>query len=136
MLGFRETRVVHIKFSDSDAYGVCVRNVAGAPSRASVIGLAGSASAAIGWLLEWYRQRGTCELGDQSPDTLAISVALILGAGALCGIIGVVLAVGARRRHKPWRSSCAIALLSIATVIPLFAFAGRGPGSWFQYCAT
>jgi len=46
---------------------------------------------------ETIRQRGDCDLGNKSPDTLGISVLLIVVIGGLAGITGIVAAlIGAR----------------------------------------
>jgi hypothetical protein len=70
-------------------------------NRSETIGIAsgaiGTASVLIGYLLEAIRQRGDCDLGNKSPDTLGISVLLIVVIGGLAGITGIVAAlIGAR----------------------------------------
>lgn len=98
----------------------------------------GTACALAGYLLEAIRQRGTCDLGNNSPDTLGISLALIfIGAG----VLGVSTLVSTIRliRHTGWKHSRPALVASIISIIclgPIFLFAGAGPGSWFQYCGT
>ena len=92
----------------------------------------------LGYVLEAVRQRVTCEFGDPSPDTLVASVLLIVVGAGFGGLASVVAAVTGIIRHGwPVRIlHLFLALLALASVAPLFAFAGAGPGSWFQYCAT
>jgi len=92
----------------------------------------------LGYVLEAVRQRGTCEFGDPSPDTLAASVLLIVLGAGVGGLAAVIAAVTGVVRHG-WRvrlPHLVLGLTAVASVAPLFAFAGAGPGSWFQYCAT
>jgi hypothetical protein len=92
----------------------------------------------VGYGLEAVRQRGTCEFGDPSPDTLVASVLLIVVGAGFGGLASVVAAVTGIIRHG-WPARMphlVLALLALASVAPMFAFAGAGPGSWFQYCAT
>ena len=103
-------------------------------------GWIGVASVALGYLLELVRQRGTCDAGDQSPDTLAISVVLIVVVGGLCGLGGVVATL-VRTRRQGWTATTAIriglpAALSLAGSLSIFLASSRGPSTWFQYCAT
>jgi H+/Cl- antiporter ClcA len=104
------------------------------------IGWIGAASVAVGYLLESIRQRGDCDVGDSSPDTLALSVVLIVLIGGLCGLIGIVGAlVGRIRRRWSVAKTIRVALpsvLSLAGSLAIFAVAGSGPSTWFQYCAT
>lgn len=90
----------------------------------------------IGYLLELIRQRGACEHGDPSPDTLVISVYSILIGGGIGGLLVFGFAYRAfRRRHR--REDIApmlVALVAVVMVEPLFLSAGSGPGGWFQYC--
>jgi hypothetical protein len=114
-------------------------------NRSETIGIAsgaiGTASVLIGYLLEAIRQRGDCDLGNKSPDTLGISVLLIVVIGGLAGIAGIVAAlIGARhRRRSDVRYLVAGLVLSIASLGGAFAIllvAGHGPSAWFQYCGT
>lgn len=84
------------------------------------------------------RQRGTCELGDPSPDTLAISVGLILVGGGLLGLVGVGAALVriVRSRDGRVRLGLVVSVVSVLLGASLFAFASSGPGGWFQYCGT
>lgn len=96
------------------------------------------ACSGVGYGLEWFRQRGTREFGDQDPDTLAVSVLLILIGGGVLGLVALGLAVvGAIRRGvRTSRPAMLLAGSAVASAPLLFVFAGGGPGSWFQYCAT
>lgn len=101
-------------------------------------GITGIALSTTGWGLEWIRQRGTCELGDKSPDTLVASVSLILLGGGVLGLLGVLAClVGFRSRmiRGNW-TTLIVSATSLLSAIPLFFFANSGPGSWFQYCGT
>ena len=92
----------------------------------------------VGYALEWFRQRGTCDTGDNSPDTLGISIILIVIGGGLLGLAALVIAlvrVG-KRGFRSQASPLIAASLAVCLVSPLFMFAGGGPGSWFQYCGT
>ena len=104
------------------------------------IGWAGVVSIAIGYVLELIRQRGTCETGDKSPDTLVISVVLIDFISGLCGLVGLVGTVVPAVRHR-WTADRTIraavpALTALAGTLAIFVVAGRGPSTWFQYCGT
>lgn len=97
-----------------------------------------AALAVGGYGLEWIRQRGDCDLGDKSPDTLGISIAMIVLVGGLLGLVSLIAALFGVWRHgfasRKWNIVSAV--VSILLVGPLFMFAGAGPGSWFQYCGT
>lgn len=104
------------------------------------IGWAGVVSIAVGYLLELIRQRGTCDTGDKSPDTLVISVVLIILVGGLCGLVGLVGTVVPAVRQR-WTAVSTIraagpAVLALAGALAIFVVAGRGPSTWFQYCGT
>ncbi len=101
-------------------------------------GVACALIALAGYLLEWVRQRGDCEFGDKSPDTLAISIIMIVIVGGLGGAVSLVSAVIGSFRHglAPRKLHLASAIVSLISVVPLFLFAGAGPSTWFQYCAT
>lgn len=102
-----------------------------------VLGVVGTASIVLGYLLEWIRQRGDCELGDPSPDTLLLSIALILLGGGLLGLLGVCLAlVNSMKRHHVFIRDLVMPTISMVGAATLFLFAGSGPGGWFQYCGT
>lgn len=93
---------------------------------------------AVGYLLEAIRQRGTCEFGDASPDTLVISVLLIVFGAGLGGMVATVVAVVGMWRHG-WRKRwlhLACGIVALVSIGPVFLFAGAGPSTWFQYCAT
>lgn len=95
-------------------------------------------ASALGWALEAVRQRGTCEFGDQSPDTLVASVLLIVLGAGLGGLAAMITAATGMFRHG-WRARLphmVLGLVAVASAGPLFAFAGAGPSTWFQYCAT
>lgn len=105
-----------------------------------VIGWLGVGSVAAGYLLEWIRQRGDCDAGDKSPDTLVISVVLIVLVGGLAGLTGITGAVISGIRER-WPATTVMrvagpAVLSLAGCLAIFVVAGRGPSTWFQYCAT
>jgi hypothetical protein len=92
----------------------------------------------VGYGLEWYRQRGTCEFGDNSPDTLVVSVLLILLGGGIVGLVALGFAATSSVCHgilASWRALL-LAVAAVASAGLLLVFAGGGPGSWFQYCAT
>lgn len=104
----------------------------------SLTGLVAALCSGVGYALEWFRQRGTCDGGDASPDTLAVSVLLIVLGGGLVGLVAVALAIVRAVRHgvaDAWRS-LVLALVAVGSVGPLLLFAGAGPSTWFQYCAT
>lgn len=105
-----------------------------------VVGWLGVASVATGYLLEATRQRGDCDAGDKSPDTLAISIVLIVLVGGLCGIIGIagtlIPAIRHRRTMKEVAQEVLPSLVSLAGALAIFVVAGDGPSTWFQYCAT
>jgi hypothetical protein len=108
-----------------------------------VSGSIGTMSVLIGYLLEAIRQRGDCDLGDKSPNTLGISILLIVAVGGIAGITGIVAALigGLHRRgsHDRYRYLVAGLVLSIASLggaLAIFVVAGSGPSTWFQYCAT
>lgn len=105
---------------------------------ARVLAVVALACAALGYGLEWFRQRGTCEFGDNSPDTLVLSVLLILLGGGVLGIVALGVGIVGSVRHGVRSRRVAILAASAAVVSAalLFAFSGGGPGSWFQYCAT
>ncbi len=105
-----------------------------------VVGCIGCVSVGVGYLLEALRQRGDCDAGDKSPDTLVISIVLIVVVGGLFGVIGIVgtLIYATRRR---WTVATTIqaalpAMISLAGFLAIFLVGGRGPSTWFQYCAT
>ena len=106
-----------------------------------VAGSIGTAAVVIGYLLEAIRQRGTCDLGDKSPDTLGISVVLIVFIGGLAGVTGVIASlIGARHRRRSHLRCIAVGfILSIASLggaLAIFLVGGSGPSTWFQYCGT
>lgn len=106
-----------------------------------VAGSTGTVSVVIGYLLEAIRQRGDCDLGNQSPDTLGISILLIVVVGGLAGITGIVAALVGIRHRRGVQSRYVVAglVLSVASLggaLAIFLVAGRGPSTWFQYCAT
>lgn len=102
-----------------------------------VLGLVGTCSIALGYVLEWIRQRGDCDAGDPSPDTLLLSIALILLGGGLLGFIGVCMAiVNSLKRHHVFIRDLVLPTISMVGAATLFLFASSGPGGWFQYCAT
>ena len=92
----------------------------------------------VGYALEWFRQRGTCDTGDNTPDTLGISILLIVIGGGLLGLVALVIASVRAVRHGISGQLTALmaSVLAVCLVAPLFMFAGAGPGSWFQYCGT
>ena len=98
--------------------------------------LAALSSSAVGYLLEWIRQRGGCEHGDPSPDTLVTSIYLILIGGGLGGLIVVGLGVRAlaRRHDRTDIAPMLVAIVALVMIEPLFLSADSGPGGWFQYC--
>lgn len=111
------------------------------PARAPrLIGLLGVACVAAGYVLELVRQRGTCDDGDASPDTIGISVVLILFAGGLLGLAAVIGAAVRLVRHRgeravtPW--ILLPGLLSLAGALSIFVFAGGGPSTLFQHCGS
>jgi hypothetical protein len=119
-------------------------------------GAAGCAASLLGYALELVRQRGTCDTGDPSPDTLVVSVLLIVLGGGLLGLAGLVAWSVAvvrdpstptthdtgpepplpQRPTPPTWLAPVLPLLSLLSVLPLFAASGGGPGAWFQYCGT
>ena len=110
------------------------------PRLAHLIGWFGTAAVAVGYLLEAIRQRGDCDTGDRSPDTLVISVVLIVVVGGLCGLVGIVVTLVGAVRHR-WSVVAAIrealpSVISLAGCLAIFVVAGGGPSTWFQYCAT
>jgi hypothetical protein len=105
-----------------------------------VVGWLGVMSVATGYLLEAIRQRGDCDAGDKSPDTLAISIVLIVLVGGLFGVIGIAGALISAFRQR-WRLTTTMlvagpAFFSLAGCLTIFLVAGQGPSMWFQYCAT
>lgn len=102
------------------------------------LGALGVFLAGVGYLLEAIRQRGDCEFGDKSPDTLGFSIALIMFGGGLLGLAVIVVATVSAIRHslREARFALLTGMVSLASVAPLFMFAGDGPSTWFQYCAT
>ena len=103
-----------------------------------VVGALGLGAVALGYLLEVIRQRGTCDDGNASPDTLGLSVVLILFVGGAAGLVALVAAIVASRapdRRLPLVGivlACA-ALLGAGSI---FVFAGGGPGDLFQNCGS
>ena len=107
-------------------------------ARTTVLATIGATCGISGYLLEAIRQRGDCDLGDKSPNTLGISIALIFLGGGFLGLISLVSAIRLIPRDG-WiecRSALIVAIISVASVGPVFMFAGAGPSSWFQYCGT
>lgn len=104
-----------------------------------MVGCVGCVAVGTGYLLEAIRQRGDCDAGDKSPDTLAISIILIVLVGGLSGIIGITMMLVATIR-RGWTTTAAElavpSLISLAGALTIFAVAGDGPSTWFQYCAT
>lgn len=91
----------------------------------------------LGYLLEWIRQRGDCASGDPSPDTLLVSIGLILLGGGLLGLIGVCMALlNSMKRHHVFIRDLVMPTVAMVGGATLFLFAGSGPGGWFQYCGT
>lgn len=110
----------------------------GAARWARTLGLGALACSIVGYGLEWFRQRGTCDSGDNSPDTLGVSLLLILVGGGVVGLIALGFAVAAAVRHglsATW-PAIVVAVAAVASAGLVFAFAGGGPGSWFQYCGS
>lgn len=106
--------------------------------RTTVLATIGATCGISGYLLEAIRQRGDCDLGDKSPNTLGISIALIFIGGGFLGLISLVSAIRLIRRDG-WidgRIALIVAIVSVACVGPVFMFAGAGASSWFQYCGT
>lgn len=107
-------------------------------TRTTVVALLGATCGLGGYLLEAIRQRGDCDLGDKSPNTLGISIGLIFLGGGVVGLISLVSAIRLIR-HDGWRAgrhALVFAIVAVGCVGPVFLFAGAGPGSWFQYCGT
>ena len=103
------------------------------------VGALGTAAVAIGYLLEAIRQRGTCENGDPSPDTIGLSIVLILFVGGITGLVGVVASLVARPGpHRTRRRviGLALSLVALAGAAGLFVVGGRDPGDWFQHCGS
>lgn len=99
------------------------------------LGAVGCTCVAVGYALEWVRQRGGCESGDPSPNTLAASVSLIFLGGCLLGLVGLCMAVfNAMKRHHIMMLELIVPMMSMFAGASLFLFAGSGPGDWFQYC--
>ena len=94
------------------------------------------ASAGLGYILEFVRQRGNCELGDPSPDTLVLSIYLILIGGGLGGVLILIFGIKrfTRQHSRDDIAPILIALVALVMVEPLFFAADAGPGGWFQYC--
>ena len=92
----------------------------------------------VGYLLEFVRQRGDCSNGDPSPDTLVLSIYLILIGGGVGGLLVLVFGVKrfTRRHSRDDIAPLLIALVTLVMVEPLFFAAEAGPGGWFQYCAS
>jgi hypothetical protein len=110
----------------------------GSASRSRTVGLVALVCSVVGYALEWFRQRGTCEFGDKSPDTLGVSLGLILVGGGVVGLIALGLAIAGAVRHgasSTW-PAIVVAVAAVASAGLLFTFAAGGPGSWFQYCGT
>lgn len=106
--------------------------------RSMILSFLGAACGLGGYLLEAIRQRGDCDLGDKSPNTLGISIGLIFLGGGVLGLITLVSAIRLIR-HNGWRAgrhALVFAFVAVGCVGPVFLFAGAGPGSWFQYCGT
>lgn len=90
-----------------------------------------------GFIFEWCRQRGSCEFGDNSPDTLGLSIIMILLGGSIGLGVALIDAVAILRRG--WRGRIqplVLGVLAASLTGILFSAAGDGPGAWFQYCAT
>ena len=107
-------------------------------TRTTVVALLGATCGLGGYLLEAIRQRGDCDLGDKSPNTLGISIGLIFLGGGVVGLISLVSAIRLIR-YNGWcagRQALVAAVVAVGCVGPVFFFAGAGPGSWFQYCGT
>jgi hypothetical protein len=109
-------------------------------SRILVVGWLGVAAVAVGYLLEGIRQRGDCDAGDKSPDTLVISIVLILLVGGSFGALGIIGTLISAFRER-WTMTAAMrvagpAVLSLAGCLAIVVVAGQGPSTWFQYCAT
>lgn len=101
------------------------------------LGAVGCACAVIGYAFEWIRQRGGCETGDASPNTLVLSVVLIFIGGCVLGLVGLSLAVfNAMKRHHIMMLELIMPTVSMFLGASLFLFAGSGPGDWFQYCGN
>lgn len=124
-----ESQFEHTEASGADA---------GQPRLPVVLGVLGCLAAVIGYGLEWLRQRGACELGDPAPDTLALSIGLILLGGGILGLSGICVSLisAARHSHRPLRIGLAVSIASFLLGASIFLFVGTGPGDPFQYCGT
>lgn len=102
-----------------------------------VLGTSGLVSVACGYLMESVRQRGDCELGDPRPDTLVVSVLLIVLGGAGAGIIGLMVEIIRllKLKHLRW-FPIVVPVCSVLAGASLFLFVNSGPGGWFQYCGN
>lgn len=102
-----------------------------------VMGTCGLVSVACGYLMEAVRQRGDCEWGDPSPNTLGISVLMILLGGGAVGIIGVMVALfRSVREDRLLVWDLVLPACSLLAGASLFLFVNSGPGGWFQYCGS
>lgn len=107
-----------------------------------IVGWVGIVSVAVGYLLEVNRHASTvCVDGHKSPDTLGISVVLILFVGGLAGIVGIASAVALAIRQR-WMLATTVrtgapALISLAGALSILVFAGRA-SEWFNdlYCSS
>lgn len=103
----------------------------------AVIGIVATASVAIGYALEWVRQRGDCDMGDATPNTLPLSVLLILIGGVVLGLVGTCLTLlNSMKRHHVLLRDLVLPVAAMIGGASIFLFAGSGPGGWFQYCGT
>jgi hypothetical protein len=117
-----------------------------APRRGSrvpvVVGWVGIVSVVVGYLLEAIRHGSTvCVDGHKSPNTLGISVVLIVFVGGMAGIVGIAGTVALAIRQR-WTLATTIrtgapALISLAGAVSILGFAG-GTSEWFNdlYCSS
>lgn len=108
------------------------------PNRLRTWSLLSFGATIVGYLFEFVRQRGNCANGDPSPDTLVLSIYLILIGGGVGGLLVLVFGVKrfTRRHSRDDIAPLLIALVTLVMVEPLFFAADAGPGGWFQYCAS
>ena len=102
-----------------------------------VAGSLGLVCIAAGYGMELVRQRGTCDTGDPSPDTLVASVLLIFVGGIVLGLGGLCVSVyRSLSSHHPRTLDIIMCVASVLGGTSIFLFAESGPGGWFQYCGT
>jgi hypothetical protein len=108
----------------------------------ATVGWIGIVSVAVGYLLEANRQASTvCVDGHKSPDTLGISVVLIVFVGGLAGIVGIASSIVLAHRQR-WSPATTLrtgapALISLVGAMSIFLFAGSVT-DWFNdlYCSS